>query len=135
MQQLGKNRQSWSSISHVWSRQPHGRHSSLFLSVYMATKQCSSSRNLACGSVSALLFFLPPSLSASLTLGVHAQRGLQYLSLCVSVKSHLTYGALVHPEKAVMYSAGNEGQNICLKQLCSRVMLQNTSEKANMLIF
>ena len=35
------------------------------------------------------------------------------LSVCVSVKSHLTYGVSVHPENAVTYSAGNEGQNIC----------------------
>ena len=35
------------------------------------------------------------------------------LSVCVSVKSHLTYGASVRPENAVTYSAGNEGQNIC----------------------
>ena len=30
-------------------------------------------------------------------------------SVCLSVKSHLTYGA----ENAVTYSAGNKGQNIC----------------------
>ena len=30
-------------------------------------------------------------------------------SVCVSVKSHLTYGASVRPENAVTYSAGNEG--------------------------
>ena len=49
-----------------------------------------------------------------LTLGAHAQRGLQYLglSVCLSVKSHLTYGASVCPENAVTYSAGNEGQKI-----------------------
>ena len=35
------------------------------------------------------------------------------LSVCLSVKSHLTYGASVRPENAVTYSAGNEGQNIC----------------------
>ena len=35
------------------------------------------------------------------------------LCVCVSVKSHLTYGASVRPENAVTYSAGNEGQNIC----------------------
>ena len=35
------------------------------------------------------------------------------LSVCVSVKSHLTSGASVRPENAVTYSAGNEGQNIC----------------------
>ena len=36
-----------------------------------------------------------------------------YLSVCLSVKSHLTYGASVRPENAVTYSAGNGGQNIC----------------------
>ena len=48
-------------------------------------------------------------------LGVHAQRRLQQLGLCVcvSVKSHLTYGACVRHENAVTYSGGNEGQNIC----------------------
>ena len=35
------------------------------------------------------------------------------LCVCVSVKSHLTYGASVRPENAVTYSAGNEGQNTC----------------------
>ena len=30
--------------------------------------------------------------------------------VCVSVKSHLTYGASVCPENAFTYSAGNEGQ-------------------------
>ena len=35
------------------------------------------------------------------------------LSVCLSVKSHLTYGAYVRPENAVTYSAGNEGQKIC----------------------
>ena len=47
------------------------------------------------------------------------------VSVCVSVKSHLTYGASVHSEKAVTYSTGNEGQNICgfsLIWLCLRVM-------------
>ena len=57
-----------------------------------------------------------------LTLGAYAQRGLQLyctvvgsvcLCVCVSVKSHLTYGASVRPENAVTYSAGNEGQKIC----------------------
>ena len=35
------------------------------------------------------------------------------LCVCVSVKSHLTYGASVRPENAVTHSASNEGQNIC----------------------
>ena len=35
------------------------------------------------------------------------------LSVCVSVKSHLTSGASVRPENAVTYSAGNEGKNNC----------------------
>ena len=33
--------------------------------------------------------------------------------VCLSVWSHLTYGASVRPENAVTYSAGNEGQKIC----------------------
>ena len=33
--------------------------------------------------------------------------------LSVSVKSHLTSGVSAHPENAVMYSVGNEGQKIC----------------------
>ena len=56
-----------------------------------------------------------------LTLGAQAQRGLQYLglshsvrlSVCVSVESHLTYGASVRPKNAVTYSAGDEGRKIC----------------------
>ena len=35
------------------------------------------------------------------------------LSVCLLIKSHLTYGASVRPENAVTYSAGNEGQKIC----------------------
>ena len=35
------------------------------------------------------------------------------VSVCVSVKSHITYGASVHPENTVTYSVGNEGQKIC----------------------
>ena len=34
-------------------------------------------------------------------------------SVCVSVKSHLTYGASIRPENAVTYSAGNGGQKLC----------------------
>ena len=54
-----------------------------------------------------------------LTLGAHAQRGLELtvvgsvclsvcLSVCPSVKSHLTSGAFVLPENAVTYSAGSK---------------------------
>ena len=32
-------------------------------------------------------------------------------SVCLFVKSHLTYGVSVRPENAVTYSADNEGQN------------------------
>ena len=35
------------------------------------------------------------------------------LSVCLSVKSHLTYRASVRPENTVTYSAGNEGQKFC----------------------
>ena len=33
--------------------------------------------------------------------------------VCVSVMSHFTYGASIHPKNAVMYSAGNEVKKIC----------------------
>ena len=36
------------------------------------------------------------------------------LSVCLSVKSHLTSGASLRPENTVTYSAGNEGQKICV---------------------
>ena len=35
------------------------------------------------------------------------------LSVCLSVKSHLTSGASVHPENSVTYSTGNRGPKIC----------------------
>ena len=47
------------------------------------------------------------------------------VSVCLSVKSHLTSGASVRPEKTVVYSAGNGGKKIVgfsLKLLRSRVM-------------
>ena len=52
---------------------------------------------------------------------MHAQRGLRYavvavsvrVSVCLSVKSHLTSGASVRRENAASYSAGNEGQKFC----------------------
>ena len=34
-------------------------------------------------------------------------------SVCVSVKSHLTSRASVHPKNTVTYSAGNGGPKIC----------------------
>ena len=45
-------------------------------------------------------------------------------SVCLSVKSHLTYRASLRPENAVTYSAGNKYLRvaICLKRLRSRVM-------------
>ena len=55
-------------------------------------------------------------------LGTQAQRGLQYLvwSVCLFVKSHLTYGASVRPENAV--TGQRKFSGICLKRLRSRVM-------------
>ena len=35
------------------------------------------------------------------------------LSVCLSVKGHLTSGASVRPENTIAYSVGNKGQNIC----------------------
>ena len=56
-----------------------------------------------------------------LTLCAHAQEGycswvcvsVCCVSVCLSVKSHLTSGASVRPENTVTYSAGNRGQKIC----------------------
>ena len=56
------------------------------------------------------------SLLLLLTLGAHAQEGYGSwvcLSVCLSVKSHLTSGASVRPENTVTYSAGNRSQKIC----------------------
>ena len=41
---------------------------------------------------------------------------LESVCVClrVSVKSHLTYGASIRRENAGTYSAGNEGQKICV---------------------
>ena len=36
------------------------------------------------------------------------------VSVCLSVKSHLTSGVSAHPENTVTYSAGNGGQKICV---------------------
>ena len=46
-------------------------------------------------------------------IGRLRQTILSVLSVCLSVKLHLTYGASVRPENAVTYSAANEGQKIC----------------------
>ena len=42
-----------------------------------------------------------------------AARVTVFGSVCLSVKSHLTYGASVRPENVFTYSAGKEGQKIC----------------------
>ena len=59
------------------------------------------------------------------------------LSVCVSVKSHPTYGASVRPENAVTFSAVNEGQKIC-GDLPETTALKSYAakheRKANMLI-
>ena len=34
------------------------------------------------------------------------------MCVCVSVKSHLTFGASLRPENTVAYSVGNRGQKI-----------------------
>ena len=45
--------------------------------------------------------------------GYGSRRVCVCVSVCVSVKSHLTLEASLCPENAVTYSVGNEGQNIC----------------------
>ena len=55
--------------------------------------------------------------SALLTLGAYVQEGYcsrpVCVSVCLSVKSHLTSGASVRPENTLTYSAGNGGRKIC----------------------
>ena len=48
---------------------------------------------------------------------MHAQEGYcswVCVSVCLSVKSHLTSGASVRPENSVTYSTGNRGQKLCV---------------------
>ena len=79
----------------------------------------------------------------SLTLGAHAQRGLQYLglSVCVSVclLSHISPTERLFVLKTLSRTQWATKVKkfvvICLKLLRSRVMPRNISEKANMLIF
>ena len=54
--------------------------------------------------------------------------------LCVClIKSHLTYGASVRPENAVMYSGVNEGQKICgdLPETTAFMSYEQKSQYAN----
>ena len=63
--------------------------------------------------------------------------GLCVCVFCLSVKSHLTSGLSNRATNEHTYLVAYERQKfvgICLKQLRSRVMPRNTSEKANMLI-
>ena len=45
--------------------------------------------------------------------GYGSRRVCVCVSVCLSVKSHLAFGAFARPENAATYSVGNEGQNIC----------------------
>ena len=73
-----------------------------------------------------------------LTLGAHAQRGLQYLGLCVCLLSHISPTARLFILKTLSRTQRTTNVKkfvgICLKRLRSRVMPRNMSEKANMLI-
>ena len=79
-----------------------------------------------------------PTNKALLTLGAHAQRGLQYLGLCVCLLSHIspTEGLFVLKTLSRTQRATKVKKfvGICLKRLRSRVMPRNMSEKAKMLI-
>ena len=78
-----------------------------------------------------------------LTLGAHAQRGLQYLGLsvclCVCLLSHISPTERLFVLKTLSRTQRatkvKKFVAICLKLLRSRVMPRNMSEKANMLIF
>ena len=77
-----------------------------------------------------------------LTLGAHAQRGLQYLGLCVCVSvcllSHISPTERLFVLKTLSRTQRatkvKKFVGICLERLRSRVMPRNMSEKANMLI-
>ena len=58
-------------------------------------------------------FLFIPSLYPSLALGMDSEGYGVVVSVCLSVKSHSTLEVSLHPENAVMYSAGDKGQNIC----------------------
>ena len=45
--------------------------------------------------------------------GYGSRRVCVCVSVCLSVKSHLTSGTSVRPENAVTHSASNEGQKMC----------------------
>ena len=51
------------------------------------------------------------------------------LHAACTFKSHLTYGASVHPEKAVMYTADDEGRKICGDLLETTVFKSYTAKK------
>ena len=58
--------------------------------------------------------YVSPSLPISLTLGAHAQRGLQSsvcVCVCVSVTLNLTCRMFVRLTNDTTYLTGNEGQN------------------------
>ena len=87
------------------------------------------------------------SLPLLLTLGAHAQRGLQYLGLsvclsvclsfCVSVTQHLTSPMFFRLTNDTTYLTGNEGQNFCgdfPETTAFERYAVKTSEKANCLI-
>ena len=63
-------------------------------------------RELVCNSIVVVKVLINPRRACAARVTVVG-------SVCVSVKSHLTYGASVRPENAVTFSAGNEGQKIC----------------------
>ena len=44
---------------------------------------------------------------------MYMRRRVTVVSVCLSVKSHLTSGASIRPESSVIYSAGQRGQNMC----------------------
>ena len=100
----------------------------LYLTTFILPFNC----NLYRQGMAANQFISRPSVQThfliSLTLGAHAQEGYTSwvcLSVCLSIKSHLTSGASVRPENTVVYSAGNGGKKIVgfsLKPLSSRVM-------------
>ena len=70
-----------------------------------------------------LVYVILALIHTFLTLSMHALEGYSSycVSVCLSVKSHLTSGASICPENAVTDSAGNVSQRFSLELLRCRV--------------
>ena len=68
---------------------------------------------LVCDVVLATVLTLPLFSLTSARMRSEGYGSWVFVSVCLSVKSHITSGASVRPENTVTYSAGNGSRNIC----------------------